>query len=193
MSEISESNANNLLEGIRRNSGMVVFMGILIMTVGMMAILSPLVAGTYLMMAVGVLLVFGGIGQCVVAFSSGAFGSGIFIFMVGAFTVVAGAIMIEQPMAALVTVTLFIAGYLFFSGIIEVVAAMRVRPMQGWGWMLAGGVVSLSLGMLLWRQFPFSGAWAIGTLVGLKLVMSGMTLLVLGVTARQLAKQATTE
>jgi hypothetical protein len=35
--------------------------------------------------------------------------------------------------------------------------------------MLFGGVVSVLLGIMIWRQFPLSGAYAIGVLVGIKL------------------------
>jgi uncharacterized membrane protein HdeD (DUF308 family) len=40
-----------------------------------------------------------------------------------------------------------------------------------------GGIVALLLGILLWRQWPFSGIWAVGTLVGVHLLFDGSSLL----------------
>jgi len=53
-------------------------------------------------------------------------------------------------------------------------------PTAGWGWMLLNGVVTLVLGLVIWRQFPLSGAWAVGVLFGLKLMMGGWWLVLLG-------------
>jgi uncharacterized membrane protein HdeD (DUF308 family) len=40
------------------------------------------------------------------------------------------------------------------------------------------------LGVMLWRQFPLSGIWAVGTLVGIQLIMSGWTLIAVGSLAK---------
>lgn len=46
--------------------------------------------------------------------------------------------------------------------------------------MLANGVITLLLGWMLWRQWPLSGAWAIGVLFGVQLLMTGGSLLAIG-------------
>ena len=178
------------LEGIHGNATIAVVVGILMFLSGVLAVASPLVAGGWLMFIVGIFLVTGGIAQCVLAFKAGAFGRGIVNFLVGALTVIAGLFMVQQPLAALVVATLFLAAYLICAGLIEAVTAFSVRPAGGWGWLLANGVVSLLLGILLWRQFPVSGVWAIGILLGLKLMTGGATLLGLGLAARRGVKQA---
>jgi uncharacterized membrane protein HdeD (DUF308 family) len=38
---------------------------------------------------------------------------------------------------------------------------------SGWSWSLFSGVVSLALAIMIWRQFPVSGVWAVGTLAGI--------------------------
>jgi uncharacterized membrane protein HdeD (DUF308 family) len=52
---------------------------------------------------------------------------------------------------------------------------------------LFGGVVSVLLGAMIWRQFPLSGAWAIGVVLGIKLLLIGAIMIAGGSAARSLA------
>jgi uncharacterized membrane protein HdeD (DUF308 family) len=57
--------------------------------------------------------------------------------------------------------------------------AFRYRPAAGWGWLLLSGVLSLLLAWLIWAQWPLSGWWAIGVLVGVNLLGTGAALVTL--------------
>jgi len=92
-----------------------------------------------------------------------------------------------EPGVALVTMGVFLAMYFAVAGIVEVIYSLRLKPEQGWGWLMFGGVVSLLLGIMMWRQMPFAGAWAIGVLVGIRLLMSGAQLLAIGGAAGRVA------
>jgi uncharacterized membrane protein HdeD (DUF308 family) len=100
--------------------------------------------------------------------------------LLGVLSVVAGGYMIAQPVAALATLTLFLAGYFIASGILEAIAAFGARPERGWGLLLFSAIVSVLLGVMIWRQFPFSGVWAVGVLVGVKLIIAGWALIAIG-------------
>ncbi len=63
---------------------------------------------------------------------------------------------------------------------LQLIAAMQIRPALGWGWMLLNGVITLALGFIIWQQFPVSGIWAVGILFGIKLIMSGWWLIIIG-------------
>jgi uncharacterized membrane protein HdeD (DUF308 family) len=99
--------------------------------------------------------------------------------------VVVGIYMVSQPVAALASMTLILAAYFVVTGIVEFFAAFGIRPAEGWGWMLLNGIVTLLLGLMIWRQFPVSGVWALGTLFGIKLLFSGASLLGLGMAVRR--------
>jgi uncharacterized membrane protein HdeD (DUF308 family) len=64
--------------------------------------------------------------------------------------------------------------------------AFQIKPTKGWGWVLFSGILFLVLGGMIWSQFPVSGAWAIGLLVGINLFFSGWRLAMLGIAARSL-------
>jgi len=137
-------------------------------------------------MMVGVVLVVGGVGQLVFAMKTG---KSILAFILGLLTLVIGAHMVTHPGAALASLTIFLAAYLVVSGIFEVFMASQVRPAKGWVWMLFSGIISLMLGMMIWNQFPLSGAWAVGIILGVRLFFSGWTLIMFGLAARSFSRE----
>ena len=66
------------------------------------------------------------------------------------------------------------------------------QPAAGWSWSLFSGIVTVLLGVLIWRQWPVSGAWAIGILVGIHVLMSGWAAIMLGAAARGAASEIRT-
>ncbi len=177
-----------IIEGVRKNAKTAKWVGVLLIIAGVVSLFAPLAAGISVAMLVGVLLAFSGISQLVLSFRAGSFGEGLLIFVFGALALVAGVYMLAMPGVALASLTLLLAGYFFVSGVFEVIGAFGAKPMQGWGWLLFGGIVSVVLGIMIWRQFPVSGVWAVGVLVGVHLLMNGMTLTAIAGTVGRAAK-----
>ena len=182
--------SSGLLDGIKKNARLVVIVGILMLICGIFAIGSPLVAGVSVTIFVGAMLIVGGLAQCFLAFKAGAFGKGLLIFVVGALTAVAGFYLFNQPLSGLASITIILAAYFVVTGISELVSAFQIRPADGWGLMLSSGIVTLLLGIMIWKQFPLSGAWAVGVLFGLKLVLGGWSLIFIGRGVRGAVKDA---
>ena len=82
-----------------------------------------------------------------------------------------------------------LAVYFFVDGIFEIVASVQVHPKTGWGWMLFGGIISIWLGIKIWRQFPLFGVWAIGILLGIKLFFVGLIIVTGGSVVRPMTKE----
>jgi len=82
---------------------------------------------------------------------------------------------------------MLIAIYFLVDGISEIIAAFKIKPDQGWGWVLFNGIIAVLLGFMIWRQWPVSGAWAIGILVGIHILMTGWSMIILGTGARRVA------
>lgn len=176
----NDSQMPDLIEGIRQNAKMAVISGIMLIIAGFIAISSPFYAGLSMTIMLGALLAVGGISQCFLAFQAGAFGRGLMILLVGLLTAVAGFYLMSQPVAGLAAITLFLVAYFVAAGICELIMAFQARPADGWGWILFNGIVTLLLGILLWRQFPLSGAWAVGVLFGIKMIFGGWALVFIG-------------
>ena len=64
----------------------------------------------------------------------------------------------------------------------KIVVSFRYKPATGWKWLLASGLLSLILGLLIWNQWPVSGMWAVGALVGVNLLGTGLALAALAST-----------
>jgi uncharacterized membrane protein HdeD (DUF308 family) len=98
--------------------------------------------------------------------------------------------MVARPAMALATITLVLAAYFIVDGIFEIIWAFRLRPIKGWGWTLFSGIVALALGVMIWRQFPVSGIWAVGTLAGIHMIFGGSSVASVCGAARSAAKDA---
>ena len=112
------------------------------------------------------------------------------MFALGALTLVAGGYLVARPGMGLATLTLVLAAYLFVEGVFEIIYAFRLRPIKGWVWTLFSGIAALALGFMIWRQFPVSGMWAVGTLAGIHLIFAGSAMASLSRAARRDAKEA---
>ena len=52
-------------------------------------------------------------------------------------------------------------------------------------WVLVDGIITLLLGLMIYLQWPSSSAWAIGTLVGVSMIISGVTRVMLSLAVRK--------
>ena len=170
---------------MKENAGTMIAVGVIVMLLGVLIMASPLVAGISVAMMVGVMLIFGGIAKLVFALKTSL---GLFAMALGVLTVIIGGYMLSNPSVALTALTIFLAAYLIISGISEAMMALQARPVDGWGWALFSGILSIILGVMIWAQTPLSGAWAIGILIGIRLFFSGWALLMFGFAARGAAK-----
>ena len=179
-----------LIDHIKRNAGATIWCGALLIAAGTLALLSPLVAGLSITIMVGVMLALSGVGQCFLAFKTDAFGKGLIVFLVGLLMAMAGFYMMSQPVAGLASLTLILMAYLLATGAMEIFVALQLRPAPGWGVQMFSGVITLVLGLMLWRQFPLSGVWAIGVLFGIKMIFSGWAFVFIGRAVKGVAKEA---
>jgi uncharacterized membrane protein HdeD (DUF308 family) len=172
-----------------KNAGWLVVLGVVTLVAGLLAMGSPLASGLGVVALIGIALVIGGIARIMAAFSAGSFGQGVLAFIGGMITFAAGLALAGRPGIGLTTLTLLLGIYLVVDGISSAILAFHVRPDKGWGWMLFSAIMGVLLGFLLLREWPMSGAWAIGTLTGVNLVVSGSSMISIGSAARSLAKK----
>ena len=108
----------------------------------------------------------------------------------GAVTVIAGFVVVANPVLGLATLTIILFAYFLVEGITGIILAFQLKPQQGWGVMLINGVVSLLLAVMVYRNWPVSAVWLPGVLVGINLLFSGFAMLAIGSTARDLRNAA---
>jgi len=162
--------------------------GVIAIILGMFAMMAPGLTGLSVVMILGGIVLVAGVVRMIWAFQAGSFGKGLLMFALGGLTAVAGAFLLANPLFAAATLTLMLVFYFVVDGIVEVVAGFQLGFGSGWGWLLFGGIISVLLGIMLWRQYPLSGAFAMGILIGIKLFFVGLIMITGGSAVRSAAK-----
>jgi uncharacterized membrane protein HdeD (DUF308 family) len=103
--------------------------------------------------------------------------------------VLVGLYFLWNPLIALTTLTLFLAGVLFVEALSNVAVYFQGRQMRGSGWLLVNAVITFILAFMIWRHWPSISIWAIGTLVGIDLLVNGISRLMLGSAVRNIARR----
>jgi len=169
----------------KQSVGWSIGLSILMIVAGILAIVMPPAAGIAVLVIVAWLLVFSGAVHLVFAWHTRTAGGMIWELLLGVLYILVGVYALLHPLAGLASLTLFLAIYLFAEGLLEFILSFRLRPMPGSNWLLFDGVITLILAILIWRSWPSSTEWVIGTLVGISMLFSGAARLSLSLAARR--------
>lgn len=170
---------------VRKVSTLSTVWGVALIILGMLAVGSPFLAAVAVNGFIAWLVVFAGVVHLIVAFHTREVGSLIWRMLVGLAYLVFGGYLITHPALAVVSLTLVLATLFLIEGILNVVLFFRVRSAQGSSWLLIDGLITLVLGLMIYLQWPASSAWAIGTLVGISMILSGVTRVMLSLSVRR--------
>ncbi len=188
---MATSNATAGLRGpgelVKKATGWFIAIGVLFIVLGIFAIAEPFAAGLGVTLLVGWLLVIGAVAHFIAAFKGGGARHVILQLLVGIVYLIGGLYFLTHTIMGVSTLTLLLSGVILAEGVLEILAYFRLRNMHAAPWLLINGVVTLLLGGLIWFHWPSSSVWAIGTLVGVNLLMTGISRLMLGLAARKLA------
>ena len=167
-------------------SGGSIVWAILLIVFGFLAIALPLGTSLGVVMIVAWLLILSGGFQFVHAFQSQGAGHIAWKLLVAVVYLIAGIYFLMHPLLGLASFTLALAFFFVAEGVMDLIAYFQNRSAEGAGWILFDGIVTLILGVLVWRHWPSSSGWVIGTLVGISLLMTGITRLMLSLAARRI-------
>ncbi|MFZ0859722.1 MAG: DUF308 domain-containing protein [Candidatus Sulfotelmatobacter sp.] len=175
-------NSSNL---VRRASTLTILWGVSLICLGMFAVASPLIAAVAVNALIAWLIILAGVVHLVVAFHSREAGSVIWRLLVGLAYICFGGYVIARPALGVVSLTLLLASLFLVEGIFNIVLFFRAPTTLRSSWFLVDGIVTLLLGLMIYMQWPSSSAWAIGTLVGVSLIFSGVTRVMVSLTVRK--------
>jgi uncharacterized membrane protein HdeD (DUF308 family) len=164
-----------LTDDIRKRAGWSIFMGILTALLGVFLIAYPLTAATITTFLFGLVLIFVGIAQFFFALHSQTPGKFFGKVLLGVLYGIAGLILAFFPIAGVATLTVFLGTLLLVYAGVATATAFALRPTEGWGWFLFDATVSFLMAMLILTRWPSSSFWAIGTLVGVAVLMGGIS------------------
>jgi uncharacterized membrane protein HdeD (DUF308 family) len=174
-------------EQLRRAWGWFVGLGVLLILLGTVGLMYSVVTTIATVVFFGWLLIVAGILQTVHGFMQRQW-SGFFLDLIaGILYIVVGFFLVIHPAEGAVSLTLLVAMFLLLGGGMRIAIAFAA-DLPHRGWLLLDGVVSIALGIMIWMRWPVDGLWVIGLFVGIQMVFSGWTLLMLGLAARRLAR-----
>lgn len=158
-------------------------LGTLLIITGAVAIGSPFVATVTTVELFGILFLCG----AGIEFASAIWGlrwGGFFGHLLcGLLYLFFGVGMIERPLLGAAGFTLALAMFFVAVGLSRVFFAASHRY-QGRIWTVLSGLITFALGLMIWRNFPESTIYIIGTFVGIELIFNGFSWVMLGLAAR---------
>ena len=163
--------------------------GVIAIILGILAMLAPGLTGFSILTFLGIIVLVGGIVRMLWAFKADSLGKGIWVFVIGLLTLLAGIALLANPVFAAGMLTIMLVIYFILDGIFELLAGFQMRPASGSGWLIFGGIISVLLGIMLWRQYPLSGPMALGILVGIKLFFVGLIMVTGGSAIKKIANE----
>jgi uncharacterized membrane protein HdeD (DUF308 family) len=166
-------------------SNTLMLIGVALAVFGVLLLLSPAAAGGAVVKLVALVLAVTGVVQLLHSLRSGTTTQKTVSAVLGAIVAGVGVMVWFNPDLGSGFLTALLMIFFVVNGLWKLSNAVRFRRIRGWGWLLLSGLLSLVFVYLLWSQWPLSGAWAIGVLVGLDLLLTGIVLILL---ARALRK-----
>jgi uncharacterized membrane protein HdeD (DUF308 family) len=166
-----------------RNPAWSIVWALLLILIGMLAIGLPLVTSFGVVLIIGWLLILSSATQVLHAFQSQGMASMFWKLLVALLYFGVSIYFLAHPLLGVASLTLAIGFFFTAEAVIDFLAYLKARKFDGAGWILLDGIGTLILGLLIWRQWPLSSLCAIGTLVGISMLMTGITRLMITLAA----------
>ena len=169
--------------------GWLLTLGIIFFILGILALGAPYAVSLAVELVLGWILIIGGVISIVGSFSPGRREKFFLILLSGIIFLIAGILLLVNPLQGVLTITLFLGAFFLVEGIFKIIFSFQMKPSQNWGWVLFGGIISLGLAILIWAEWPAS-IEIIGLLVGFYILFSGISMVMLAISARNAPQQA---
>jgi uncharacterized membrane protein HdeD (DUF308 family) len=167
------------------NWGWFLTLGIVLVVAGIAAVMFPLVSTIAAKIALGWIFLAAGIVMVIHAFSIQKWGGFLMELLLGVLYLFAGGWLAFFPFTGIVTLTILLAALFLAEGVVEVIMGFRVRPHEGWGWLVFSGLIAVAVGLLIAAELPSSAVWAIGLLVGVNLLSTGISFIVVALAGKR--------
>jgi uncharacterized membrane protein HdeD (DUF308 family) len=169
----------------KESIGWSIALSVALVVLGLLAIMIPLAAGVAANVVVAWLLMIGGVAHLIFAWHVKGVGGHIWEALAGVAYLVIAIYMLMHPLLGLLSLTIVLAVYLLVKGVSLIAFGARTRTMPGSGWLIFDGVVSVVLAGLIYWNLPFAAVWLIGTYIGITMLFSGFSRLMLSLAARK--------
>lgn len=166
--------------------------GIIMIILGVLAIIWPQVSTVAVDVYVGWLFLVSGVVGLAVIFFAPTVSAFLWSLLTAALSLLVGILLLWHPIEGAVSLTLVLIAFFIVEGIFQIAASLGYREAfpDSWGWMLASGIADLILAALIIAGWPGTASWALGLIVGVNLITSGIAITMVAVTGRRLVRMA---
>jgi uncharacterized membrane protein HdeD (DUF308 family) len=168
------------LAPLKAKWGWIVALGVVYVVAGVIALGSVVMATIAAVWVVGIMMIIAGVFEIIHSFQIKTWGRFLFWLLLGVLYVIAGFIAFRDALSFAIWLTLLLGAALVASGIVRIFLGFNMRGGTPWGWVVASGVVTLLLGIIILIQWPYSGLYALGIILGVDLVFAGASWIGLG-------------
>ncbi len=173
---------------VRAKWGWFVALGVALILLGILALGDTVAVTLVSTIFVGAMLLIGGVFHLVHAFVVKTWSGFLVNALAGVFYVLGGILVMDEPVQGAVVITIFLIAALVVGGILRIIVGVRHREMSGWWFMVLSGLISFVVGALLYASLPWSGLWVLGTLIGVELLVQGVTWVGFGAALRRIGR-----
>ncbi|WP_428646366.1 HdeD family acid-resistance protein [Roseibium sp.] len=174
----------NMKAKIQQNWGWFLALGIALVIGGVILIAAPLATSIAVTILIAAVLFVGGLVQIYNALRTTGTAHFIWNLLTGVIAVIGGVVIYVNPLAGTFALTLVIAAIFIAQGVSQILLAFKLKPHEGWFWVLVAGLVSLAAGVMIWMDLPGSAAWALGLIAGISVLLNGWSYIAIALAAR---------
>ena len=167
--------ATNLSTENKKGINGSLLIGVLLIVLGLVAIAQPAVSTIFAETWFALILVSAGAAKLTYAFQTRDSGGFVWKLLLSILYIAIGVMLFVSPLKGVLTLTLLLGSFLLTEGVFNLILAFRLRGQQNWTWVLVDGIITLLLGGMIWFQWPFNAPWLIGTLVGVSVLFTGIS------------------
>lgn len=166
--------------------------GVIMLILGVLAVIWPQITTIAIDVYVGALFLVSGIVGIAVMFFAPTVSSFLWSLLTAALSLLVGILLLWHPVEGAVSLTLVLIAFFIVEGIFQIVVSITYRDVfpESWGWMLASGIADLILAGLIIAGWPGTAGWALGLIVGVNLITSGLAIIIVAVQARHVVRTA---
>jgi uncharacterized membrane protein HdeD (DUF308 family) len=145
----------------------------IVLVIGGIVVLGDInVASLFSALVISWAILIVGIFQVVHAFSSTGWKGFVLDLLIGILYIVAGYLLLANPLAATIKLTLLLGIIWLVSGFFRIILAGVLWRQAGW-LLLLSGIIGVLAGGIIISEWPQSGLWVLGLCLGIDLIFHG--------------------
>lgn len=169
-------------EAVRRHRGLFLFEGIVLTVLGVTAVVIPALASFAATLFFGWIFLLSGVVGLFTTYHGRRVPGFWWSLLSAVAAIAAGVLLLGWPTQGLFSLTSVLIAFLWVEGGVTIFYALEHRTGPGrWGYLLASGILDLTLGILLFAGLPGTATWAIGLLIGINMFFGGWALILMAV------------